>query len=375
MRQLPVLGPDGNWMLSVLAKRTYRLLDSGRCVLAEEQLPLQEEPVTDPAAPELMLADIDLYPYKPATDVVVRGQGRSASPTRQLEVSVEVGRVRKTLLVLGERRAAFSATGRLFFSDPTLFQELPLRYDHAYGGSDALAEAKYGIPAEPFKDWLPKHLNVKDLSPYRYPRNPCGKGYVIDATPEAIETLELPRIEDPADRLTPERLALGRPGAWPRMPLPASFDWLNLGWFPRVAYLGVLPDFDPVEGPIAEVARGFAPPDVLKDGLVQDKFNLRLTNGASLGLQLPYLRGDENCRLHNIHPKELSFAFRLPGERPRIWTDGRKGKLNETQPVIHTVLIEPDEQRLTILWRGAAPALRPYLPQELEKMPLRVEWP
>ena len=72
--QLPALGPDGNWMLSVLVKCTYRLLDSGRCVLAEEPLPLHEEIVTDPANPELVIADADLYPYKLATDVVVRGQ-------------------------------------------------------------------------------------------------------------------------------------------------------------------------------------------------------------------------------------------------------------------------------------------------------------
>jgi hypothetical protein len=26
------------------------------------------------------------------------------------------------------------------------------------------------------------------------------------------------------------------------------------------------------------------------------------------------------------------------------------------------------------VWRGAGPALRGYLPDELEKMPLRVEW-
>ena len=41
---------------------------------------------------------------------------------------------------------------------------------------------------------------------------------------------------------------------------------------------------------------------------------------------------------------------------------------------IHTVLIEPDEARLSVLWRGCAPALRPYMPKELETMPFRVEW-
>jgi hypothetical protein len=79
--------------------------------------------------------------------------------------------------------------------------------------------------------------------------------------------------------------------------------------------------------------------------------------------------------LTHLHPKKSSFAVRLPEERPKTWTDGRNGKLNETQPVIHTALIEPDESRLGVVWRGSAPALRPYLPSEFETMPLRVEWP
>ena len=65
----------------------------------------------------------------------------------------------------------------------------------------------------------------------------------------------------------------------------------------------------------------------------------------------------------------------LPSGVPRIWVDGRKGTLKETEPVIHTVVIEPDLDRVTILWRGSAPALRPYLPAELAKMPFNVEWP
>jgi hypothetical protein len=38
------------------------------------------------------------------------------------------------------------------------------------------------------------------------------------------------------------------------------------------------------------------------------------------------------------------------------------------------VEIEPDEGRMSIVWRGAAPALRQYMPDELAKMPFRVEW-
>jgi len=361
-------------MLAVLAKRTYNLLDSGRCVLAEEQLPLQQEILTDPHDRDLMIADSDLFPYKPATDVVVRGFGRTGVRQREFVVSVQVGGATKSLLAIGERRAALSSSGRLVFSEPAFFEEISLRYDHAYGGRDEIAEARYGLPAESFKEYLPEHLSPKDLSPYCYPRNPCGKGYLITATPDAVERVELPQLEDVIDRLSPDRLPLGRPEAWLLMPLPQAFDWVHFGWFPRVAYFGVLPLFDAIDVPVAEVTRGFAPADILQDAPLQDKFSLRVANGASVGLQLSYLAGDEECRLEKIHPKYSSFVFRLPGERPRISVDGRNGTLKNTEPVLHTVLIEPDENRVSIVWRGAAQALRPYLPEELAKMPLRVDW-
>jgi hypothetical protein len=55
-------------------------------------------------------------------------------------------------------------------------------------------------------------------------------------------------------------------------------------------------------------------------------------------------------------------------------TDGRKGKLNPTEPVIHSVVLGPDDNTVTILWRGSAPALRPYFNQELDTMPFRARW-
>ena len=66
--------------------------------------------------------------------------------------------------------------------------------------------------------------------------------------------------------------------------------------------------------------------------------------------------------------------MQLPGDRPKIWVDGRNGTLKPTTPVIHTIVIEPDEGRLSIVWRGSAPALRPYMDEELKTMPFKVEW-
>jgi hypothetical protein len=78
--------------------------------------------------------------------------------------------------------------------------------------------------------------------------------------------------------------------------------------------------------------------------------------------------------LTSMHPQREKYAIYLPSERPKISVDGRKGTLKETVPVVQTVVIEPDASRLSVVWRGAAPALCPYLPEELAKMPLRVEW-
>ncbi len=159
------------------------------------------------------------------------------------------------------------------------------------------------------------------------------------------------------------------------MPLPQGMDWVGVGWFPRLAYWGFVPIHDTPAKPIAEVARGYAPADILVEKPIAEKFSFRCANGASLGLQVPYLVGGEEVELQNLHPQAARIAFRLPATRPKIWTDGRKGKLNATTPVIHTVLIDPEKGLLTVVWRGSAQALRPYLPEELEKMPLRVEWP
>jgi len=39
------------------------------------------------------------------------------------------------------------------------------------------------------------------------------------------------------------------------------------------------------------------------------------------------------------------------------------------------VLVEPDEHRVSLVWRGSAPARRPYGADELAEMPLFVRWP
>ncbi len=365
--------PTGGYILAVLLKRTYGFGDNGVLRDADTQAPLVVTPEPDSENSQLLAADTDLYPYKLATDVVVKGHAYGRS-RKQFEVSVRLGAAEKRVRITGDRRCTLGSNGRLIFSDPAPVETMPLRYDRAYGGWDAAAESRYGNPVDEVREYLPPELRGAHASPFTYPRNPSGAGYLIEQTTSAVDALRLPNLEDPLDPVSPDRLAVGDARRWPGMPLPCSFDWVDLGWFPRVAYFGLVPDHESPAKPIAEVARGFAPDDILVQTPLVDKFSFRCANGGSLGLQTEYLRGDEYVELVNMHPKLARLVLRLPNQRPRIWIDGRKGTLRETQPVIHTVLIEPDEDRLSIVWRGAAPALRPYMEDELAKMPFRVEW-
>jgi hypothetical protein len=197
---------------------------------------------------------------------------------------------------------------------------------------------------------------------------------LIEATAKSVDSLRLPNLEDPEDPLSPDRLVARHWRKWPDMPVPAGVDWVDLGWFPRIAYFGAVPEHDPPAVMIPEVARGFAPRDVLTAAPPAEKFSFRCASGASLGLQVPFLRGDEPVELVHMHESRERVSFRLPAHVPRLWIDGRKAGLRATTPVIHTVVIEPDQLRVSVVWRGAGAALRGYLPDELERMPLRVEW-
>jgi len=375
-RQLSGQLPGQGWFLSVLARRTYRVdLRSGRCRLAAEQLPLQEKVLLNSKTEET-LADADLVHWKPLSDIVVRGHVRVRSSARETLAGVRLGTHRKQIVAFGARRAALSNLGRVLFSDPEPFTEIPLSFEFAYGGRDEVAEKVRGIPgAFVPTSFLPPGTTHRDLSPFVYPRNPAGRGFLIDASPEAVEALNLPQLEDSEDRLTPERLPAGDPLRWPEMPVAQSLGWMSISWFPRMGYLGVVPMHHPPRQPLVEVTRGWAPKHIAAEPVFPPRIDMRAANGASLGLQVPYLRGDEEGQLQNLCADGELVRFRLPSDIPRIWTDGREGKMNETKPVIHTVIIEPDESRISIVWRGNAPALRPYTKDELEKMPLRIEWP
>jgi hypothetical protein len=372
--QLSGNGPGWQVMLVVLAKRTYALAPDGPCVPADEQLPIRITPIFDAKRDNLLIADVETYPFKLLTDVVVRGHVYPGSRT-QVDAGVSVPPVVKALSVQGDRRCVRGAGGRLCFSEPAPFEKMPLEYDRAYGGWDRRCEARRGNRWSLLAPYAQENTDLRAYNPYIYPRNRHGRGYLVEEEPEAIDELVLPNIEDPDDLLTPERLAAGHPHDWHTMPLPAGTTWIPPAYFYRGAFLGMYPFWKQLPDTLPESKRELLPREVREVSIFKaHPLVLRYTNGASPGLQVPYLLPGACITLKHIHPTKSRFTIELPDDVPQISVDGRDGKLVVTEPVMHHVEIEPDEGRMSIVWRGGAPALRQYMPDELAKMPFRVVW-
>ncbi|MFZ6178773.1 DUF2169 family type VI secretion system accessory protein [Nannocystis pusilla] len=374
VQQLSDVLPSGEPMLSVLAKRTYDVGADGRCVPADEQTPLVAEPLDDPEFPALLAADTDLHAYKPRTDVVLLGHAYGRQRARRLDVLVRVAGHEHRIAVVGQRTCSIGQ-GRLRFSDPQPIDRVPLSPVFAYGGRDHGAEARHGNPLRS-PEWS-KGLGGVDpdaASPFLYPRNPVGRGYLLELDPGTVDEFELPQLEDPSDLLTPERIVGDWLDNWHRLPLPHAGGWVHYDWYPRVAFSGIVPIVDYFDEPPLEIERGLVP-ELLADGTGRTSLDFRyeIACGAPLGLQFAHLRGGELVELQGVHPTRARWSLAVP-PAPRLHTDGRDGRLDATEPVLHTMVLEPDADRVTLVWRGCAPARRAYHPQELATMPLRVEW-
>lgn len=360
--------------LAVLVKRTYRIVQ-GRTVVADNQLPMRPLEWDDSVPGHHVLHDADIYSDKELTDVVVLGHAYAPPGSRRGSASISVGSVHKRLEVFGDRKVALGRDGRILFSHPAPFDRMPVTKERAYGGRDLVTESTWGNPYTLLERQL--EWDAAAHSPFAYPRNRAGRGYLVTPTAQACEAITLPNLEDPGALLTPQGLAVGQPGRWPTMPLPWFLGWTHLAEFPRIAFAGSMHPCHPNLGPLPEVKRGFVPPDFPRLGKIEEVYSPRFWNGASLGLALgPFARDVDSIEfvLQNLHPREPRLSFRLPPGQPRIWTGSWDRTLKETRPKIHHVVIEPDEDRVSVVWAGKSPAPRPYMAEELMMMPLRVEW-
>jgi hypothetical protein len=352
---LPGQTPEGQYILAVLVKRSYKVVAGQQCQRAEcdRRIIPGDVHYGDPMNSSVKF-EADFVPFKVATDVVFNGSAfaPSGAPATAVTASIVVGQTRKDILVLGDRTCRHRLLGDPVFSDPEPFTSIAIEYGRAYGGTDVFSDPSV---------------------PCVYPRNPLGRGFVVGKSKRAIDNLPLPNIEDPQDRLTAERLSIGKPLDWPRQPMPQGFGWFGKAWQPRAALGGVLP----ADRPVAEELRRVyaqAVPAAQRDAYEQTRLpdmDFRFFSGASQGLALPFLDGTEEVRLVNLAP-EGEVKFRLPGDRPRIGLDIGNG-VEEPAVVLHTVMLRMEDRELDLVWRGAVPYPGPdWLPQ-MRKMEVLIQ--
>ena len=351
---LPGQTPEGQYVLSVLVKRSYNIVPGQQCARAERDQKLLSGDLHygDPMNSAVQY-EADFVPWKVATDVVLNGAAYTPEgrPMETLHVSLAVGQFRKDLLVVGDRVCRYRQGGEPVFTEPEPFTTMELRYERAYGGVDIYSDPTMPCP---------------------YARNHMGRGFVIANSKSTVDNLALPNIEDPDDPLTPSRLCTGHFMHWERQPMPQGFGWFAKLWQPRASLAGVLPADRGVEQEMRKVYALAVPPEQrqLYEQTQLPDMDFRFFNGASPGLTLPFLSGDEEIRLLHLDPTG-EVAFQLPGEHPRIGLDLGMG-MQEPPVVLHTVMIRMEDRQVDLVWRAAVPYPGPDWLPEMRKMEVRI---
>lgn len=296
---------DGTEIWLVAVKATFDILADGSLEVSKEQPPVLRLPEHhgEPGKSSIKY-DADLVLTKKTTDVLVIGHAYAPKGVAMTHVHVgfRVGPVQKVLRVFGDRR--WGASGA---STPHPFVKMPLVYERAYGGVDPKSNA-------PEKDW--------DW------RNPVGTGYAV--TGANARGMLLPNVEDPKKLIS----------TWSDRPAPAGFGAIASHWQPRVALAGTYDEHWMKT----------------RQPLLAADLDDRFFQSAPADQQTPvFLRGGEPVVLQRLTPTE-ELRFALPkiylGFETRFYDGGREVHKNRK---LHTVILEPDFPRVSLVWHTALP--------------------
>ncbi len=300
--------PDKEGIDSVVAviKATFDILPDRICV-SKNQLPVikADEYWGEPGKSSLKYASEITLP-KPFTDIVMISHAYS-SGKNPVYVSLMVGHYAKTVIVFGERYWN-AALGIHSISDPRPFIKIPLIYENAFGGTDIYRS----------------DANRMDYES----KNPVGCGFKSKKGRKEIDGLRLPNIEDPQNLIN----------SWRDRPVPAGFGYIAPSWESRIRFTGTY-----------DLAwQKNRAPYLPKD------FDYRFFNCAQPDLiTREHLKGGEKIVIKNATPDE-TVAYRLPKIRFEFFFI-IDGKLILREPDLDTLILEPDHNRFSVIWRTCQP--------------------
>ena len=313
---IPGLDKNGYDYAVVVMKGNFKITpNQNRLVLADEPATLfqGDEHYGDPSVSSVRY-ESDTSMVKRGTDIVLHGHAYAPGHHGVLaqDVSLQVGGLKKTCRVFGDRHWEKS-TIEWGISRPEKFERMPLLYENAYGGVSS--------------------ASPDNKTPEALPNNPLGKGY-IGPQGKPTEGLPLPNIEDPRHLIQTRH----------DRPPVAGFGFISRGWQPRIALAGT---YD------ASWQKNRQP-------LLPMDFDDRYFNGAHPDLitSTP-LSGGEHVILSNVTESGI-MAFDLPA-----WHDPVSVFIKSTkvlyQPVMDTVVMEPDTHTVLITWRVTIPCPKQFL--------------
>jgi hypothetical protein len=369
-------GGKTQFRLAVVVKRSYRLIGN-RLALDDLQDPIYDDAhYKSDAGTAPILWDNDHFAFKELCDVVVRGHAYPPeAPHREALVGVRWEKGERWIRVWGDRHLESSPGGRWRFSQAERFERLPVIWSRAYGGCDHVVLERDGDPVAEAFATVREDCDFSDSTPSHYPRNPLGIGYYLEAA-SLREGDPVPNLEFPDDLFTPDRLISAGPKGWPAQPLPAACDWYDQGWFPRCAYLGLSVPLRSTE--VAECIRGWATTAVLENRDLMSPTpkipDLRFCQGAAPGLQLADITAGSAFQLTNWFAHAPQRIVRLPGEVPVACIEISPGKETRCDPVLGSVVLDCEDERMTLVWHCRCAAERPYTPAQLVELKHTVIW-
>lgn len=303
--------PSGRELLVVVVKGTFRLPKPGEDVrLHDEQLPLiMADTFTGEPGFSAPMYEVDFAPRKHRCDILLLGSAHAphGRPTARVPVGLRIGNWQKTFAVVGNRHWDAGITG-VRATAPEPFVSLPISYDVAFGGVDAHHEN----PA--------KHA--------AFMRNPVGRGFHKHLKSEWVDGAPLPNAEE-----------LNRPvGAPDRDFAPMSFGPIGRGWEQRSRYAGTYDE------EWLEKHFPFLPSD----------FDEQYYQAAPLDQQLQFPVGGQEVSLGNLTPDGVR-NFRLPTFEAPVYIFPKCAEREAYSATLDTMVIEPDQERLTLTWRATRP--------------------
>lgn len=244
---------------------------------------------------------------------------------------------------------------------------IPVRYEHAYGGecivgaSDPASRRipkKYRLTPEQIATH-PQSTNggSAPVAHVAFDPNPCGTGFAHAWSLRASKkkTVDAPLIERPETTLKARQF-------W-RWLAPSRQADCEASQFRVPAGFGILPKTHPVRRVlVGTVDEAF----VASDAPLPDNFDFAIWNSAPADQQIDYPAGGEEIELANLCAagspgtridagKNVYLRLRLPKDQCilRLLHADESASILPMQ--LDTVLIEPEEQLLTLVWRRTIP--------------------